>query len=456
MLADFCYLVPLPGEGDSLIFLCGFDTAHEVELPGVSKPQSAFPTLSAAVRMAEPLINNTRTAPDLELDNLADLAGLRNPASMLYIPLANADLNWGGLLFLTTRNDRAWTTQDTTFGQGISQPVLELLKGIEKKSSSEEEHTSTLQKEYLDLEAAFQQVLLQLSELEQETGAVQLEVPDDVIAYGEDQAVGQELQLALAEMGHMQDQLTEARQKLASMEALGPDNTSASQVNQEVFARDTRKIQDTLDSLKGKADLLITGSAGELTPVQLKFINQVKNDTDRIQLLLEDLFSSGKQGGLSAFDLVEVIDLAMAEIRSDFQAKNCSLHLSIDEAIPLISGSPETFKRILSQLVHNAVMASQPGGAVQLDVRLNPADEQQTLLVKVTDSGAGILPEDLEKVFSEPENGEEIQISGLGDSPGDLQVTHSLVESLGGSISAHSAKGEGTTFVGSIPIVFAG
>lgn len=456
LLADFCYLLPLPGEGNHLVFLCGFDTAHEKELPGVSKSQSAFPAIIAAVNLAEPLIKNTGPAPDLELDNLADLAGLRTAASMLYIPLANANSNWGGLLFLTTRNNRAWSNEDITFGQGISQLILDLLNSTGKKASNKEEQTDIGQKEYQDLEAAFQQVLLQLSEFEQEMDTIQLDALAGFSEDGEDQAVGQELQLALTEMGHMQDQLTEAHQKLADLETNKLDTSPASQLNKEAFNRNSRKILDTLDSLKGKTDLLITGAAGGLTPVQLKFLSQVKNDSDRIQLLIEDLFSNAMEDSQSAFDLVEVIDLAVAETRTDFQAKNCSLYLNVDKTIPSIAGSSEPFKRILCQLMHNAIAASQPGGMVQLDARLDMAEDQQILLVEVTDSGEGILPEDLDKVFLAPDNGEDIQVSGLGDFPADLQVTRSLVESLGGEISVESAVGEGTTFHISLPVDFAG
>src|SRR5690606_36286960 len=139
------------------------------------KPQSVFPAITAAVNQAEPLIKNTGPAPDLELDNLTDLAGLRTAASMLYIPLSYADSNWGGLLFLTTRTNRSWSTEDITFGQGISQPILELLSSTGKTASNTEVLTDKGQKEYQDLEAAFQQVLLQLSELEQEMDTIQLD-----------------------------------------------------------------------------------------------------------------------------------------------------------------------------------------------------------------------------------------------------------------------------------------
>ena len=455
LLADFCYLLPLPGEGNNLVFLCGFDTAHEKALPGVSKPQSVFPAITAAVNQAEPLIKNTGPAPDLELDNLADLAGLRTAASMLYIPLSYADSNWGGLLFLTTRTNRSWSTEDITFGQGISQPILELLSSTGKTASNKEVLTDKGQKEYQDLEAAFQQVLLQLSELEQEMDTIQLDALAGFSEEGEEQAVSQELQLALTEMGHMQDQLTEAQQKLANLEISKLDTTPASQLNKAAFDRNSRKILDTLDSLKGKTDLLITGSTGDLTPVQLKFLSQVKNDSDRIQLLVEDLFSIEPLDSQLSFELVEVIDLAVAETRSDFQAKNCSLHLNVEKNIPSIAGIPEPFKRILCQLIHNAIAASQPGGMVQLDARLDQAEGQQILLVEVTDSGEGILPEDLDKVFLAPENGDEIQVSGLGDFPADLHVTRSLVESLSGEISVESAEGEGTTFHISLPVDFA-
>jgi len=474
MLADFCYLLPLPKEQDNLIFLCGYDSALEKELPGFSRPQTIFPTLSAAVRLAEPFINNVQPTPDLELDSLADLVGLRNAASLLYIPLAASDTNWGGMLFLTTRTERAWTEVDTAYGYGISKSILDLLKKAEFTYRDNENQLKAMQKELADMETAFQQVLLELNEYETiavpggiaeladgfllDAESSQQAVPVDFIELGEDQAVGQELQLALTEMGHLQEQLTEARERLVNLEAPDQETLNVNHANQEVIALTTRKLELALNSLSGKTDLLLSETAGDLNPVQGKFLQQIKSDTDRIQVLLEEIFRfSGPVGILQAnaiFDLPEIIDQAVAESSNVLIEKNCSVQMEVERTLPLITGNQEIFSRIISQLVHNAVTASLPNGTVRLDAGMVERAGEQVLQLKVTDSGTGVSPEDFESVFSPSESDTEPNIEGLGDSPNDLHVTRSLVDSIGGSIIIESAEGEGTTFLVTIPLTF--
>lgn len=113
-----------------------------------------------------------------------------------------------------------------------------------------------------------------------------------------------------------------------------------------------------------------------------------------------------------------------------------------------VSGDPASLRRIFENLLSNALKYSRPGGAVRLDLRLEPAG---LLEVVVTDQGIGIAPDQLPRLFSEfyrtPQSRRHTaQGTGLG-----LAITHDLVAAAGGRILVESALDSGSTFRVQLP-----
>jgi two-component system phosphate regulon sensor histidine kinase PhoR len=128
------------------------------------------------------------------------------------------------------------------------------------------------------------------------------------------------------------------------------------------------------------------------------------------------------------------------------QRAGLSLARSCSPALPRIFIDKSRLERVLVNLLHNAIKFTPPGGSVELAA----IQETGQVVFSVRDTGIGIQPRDLERIFerfyksdrSRSESG-----TGLG-----LSISRHLVEAHGGRIWAESQVGQGSTFFFSIPI----
>ncbi|MCI4361512.1 MAG: ATP-binding protein, partial [Thermoplasmata archaeon] len=128
--------------------------------------------------------------------------------------------------------------------------------------------------------------------------------------------------------------------------------------------------------------------------------------------------------------------------------KHLELHAHISSAVETVWIDPLRFKQVLYNLLSNAVKFTDEGGKV--DVSVAPHGEKFFEL-RVRDSGIGIAPENIPRLFREFEQldagpSRRFQGSGLG-----LSLTKKLVELHGGMIDVDSAPGKGTTFTVLLP-----
>jgi signal transduction histidine kinase len=127
--------------------------------------------------------------------------------------------------------------------------------------------------------------------------------------------------------------------------------------------------------------------------------------------------------------------------------------LDSDPNLPNILGSEDQIRRVLYNLVENAIKFTPSGGKVEMLIR--PGPKENTLRFLVRDTGPGISPEHLSHVFERFYRAETSQArpgmirgSGLG-----LAIAKSIVENHGGEIGVSSELGNGTTFWADLPAV---
>ncbi|MEV6341946.1 HAMP domain-containing sensor histidine kinase [Actinoplanes sp. NPDC051851] len=131
-------------------------------------------------------------------------------------------------------------------------------------------------------------------------------------------------------------------------------------------------------------------------------------------------------------------------------AESSGVALLVDAAGPvLVLGDPDRLRQALGNLIRNALVATPPGGSVTLTVREEPPGGR----VSVSDTGTGIAAEDLPHIFdrfwrADPARGRAGGGSGLG-----LAITRQIVTNHGGTISAASRPGSGTTMTVTLPAI---
>jgi PAS domain S-box-containing protein len=230
----------------------------------------------------------------------------------------------------------------------------------------------------------------------------------------------------------------------------------ADRAKSEFVSTVSHELRTPMTSIKGYADLLLMGAAGALNENQERFLSIIKANADRLSVLVDDLLDISRiETGRIVLDIkqvsmVAVIEQVVASLRERIEQKGLTLQLDLPKDDPLhVMGDHARLIQILTNLVGNAYQYTRPGGRVT--IRATPMDDDM-LRVDVRDTGIGIAPEDLLKVFDRFFRADDPAVQEFPGTGLGLAIVHSLVEMHGGRIWADSAVGKGTTFSFSVPL----
>jgi two-component system, OmpR family, phosphate regulon sensor histidine kinase PhoR len=223
------------------------------------------------------------------------------------------------------------------------------------------------------------------------------------------------------------------------------------QVRRDFIANVSHELRTPLASLKSVIETLQEGAL-EDKAAALEFLVRADGEVDRIVLIMEELLELSRiESGevpmaQETVQLASVLSHAVARLRHQAQREGVDLQLEASTELLPIRGDAERLERVAVNLVHNALKFTPPGGSV----RVEAAVENDAVVVRVSDTGAGITPEDLPRIFERFYKADRARASG-GTGLGLAIVKHT-VEAHGGSVSVESAPGRGATFSFSIPV----
>ena len=240
------------------------------------------------------------------------------------------------------------------------------------------------------------------------------------------------------------------REQEARTRRLSEERAQVAELRARFVAQASHEFRTPLAVILAAADAMRRYDA-RLTPTQrLERLAKIRTAVGQMTDLLDDVLAFGRAdtGRLAcARQRLDVLPLC-SEVLADIRAAAQSTHeilLSSADGLLVADVDPKLLRRILENLLSNAVKYSPGGGTVRLEV----AEEENTVVFRVIDQGLGILPQDqghLFEPFHRGTNVGKIPGSGLG-----LAITEKAVESHGGDITVQSRVGEGTTFVVRLP-----
>lgn len=207
------------------------------------------------------------------------------------------------------------------------------------------------------------------------------------------------------------------------------------------------ELNNPINNIRLTAETLLD-DVENLTPVDtselgLDILNQADRASDIVKNLLD--FSRMDRPQFSSFTIREVLDSTYKLVKNQIMVDGIALQTQVPADLPPIKGSLRNLQQVFLNLLLNAVQAMPDGGAINVAATLEPND---FLRVDVSDTGKGILPEDLENIFDPFYTTKEVgQGTGLG-----LSVTYGLVKKHGGYIEVKSEAGQGTTFSVYLPV----
>ena len=224
------------------------------------------------------------------------------------------------------------------------------------------------------------------------------------------------------------------------------------QAKSDFVATASHELRSPLTSIKGFIELLQTTENDNLTPRQLEFIQIALQSTDRLVDLVNDLLDVARiesgQFEISprSCDLRPTVEEVAALMAPRVNEKHQRLDVQIAEPRPPALADPARVRQIITNLLTNAHLYTGEHGTITL--RLS-ADARATRIA-VSDSGRGMAPEDVRRVFDRFYRGSADERRSPGTGLG-LPIVKSLVELHGGSIEVRSQVGVGTTFEISLP-----
>jgi signal transduction histidine kinase len=242
----------------------------------------------------------------------------------------------------------------------------------------------------------------------------------------------------------------------AELEEGTKDLQRLSDLKSRFLSEMSHEFRSPLNSIKGLTGFLLARTDGDLSIEQEKQIQFIRQAADGLSTLVDDLLDLARvEAGKAA------IRVTSFEVRGLFESLEGMIRPMIDrEAIALIFEEPTAIPRlntdegkvaqILRNFLTNAVKFTERG-EIRVSAQRGPGD-MVTFAVK--DSGIGIAPENLNRIFEEfgqIDNPIQNRVKGTGLG---LPLTRKLAHLLGGSVSVHSQPGVGSTFVVDIPGMF--
>ncbi|HEX6269666.1 MAG TPA: GAF domain-containing protein [Anaerolineales bacterium] len=228
----------------------------------------------------------------------------------------------------------------------------------------------------------------------------------------------------------------------------------------EFVATVSHELRTPMTSIRGYVDVLLMGAAGALDENQTHFLKIVKTNTERLNILVNDLLDVSRieTGRITlspqALDLREVAEEAIEEVlrRSQEENKPMALSLEAPKKLPRVYGDLERIRQILGNLMDNAYHYTPENGTIT--VHIHPQNGGHEVQVDVQDNGVGIPLSDQDRVFERFYRGEHPLILSTPGTGLGLSIVKQLVEMHKGRIWMKSSgvPGDGTTFSFTLPI----
>ena len=216
----------------------------------------------------------------------------------------------------------------------------------------------------------------------------------------------------------------------------------------------SHELRTPLTSIKGYVDLILDGSAGEISEIQAEFLGIVKENSDRlVELINEMLDISRIESGrvhlkVEPLDVAESVRGAVDTFRAVLSQSGHSITVSASRKLPHVAADRDRVGQVLVNLISNALKYSPGGGEVTVHAR----HEGDTVIVSVTDQGLGISREDQKRLFTKFYRVDTAMTREIGGTGLGLSICKTILELLGGTIGVKSTAGKGSTFWFSLPV----
>ncbi|MCW2854816.1 MAG: sensor histidine kinase [Marmoricola sp.] len=227
---------------------------------------------------------------------------------------------------------------------------------------------------------------------------------------------------------------------------------TAARLKDEFVATVSHELRTPLTSIVGYVDVLLEDVQG--IPADARpFLLTVQRNARRLHRLVDDLLSDALKLGkaelhLGRISFAAVVRASAVEAEKSALAAGLGFNVSIGRAILEISGDSERLSQVIDNVFNNAIKFTPRGGSITGQVQREGRDA----VVRITDTGRGIPPDELEDVFVKFYRSPGVQTDAIPGTGLGLAISRTIIEAHGGTIEVTSTVGVGTTLEIRLPL----
>jgi PAS domain S-box-containing protein len=226
----------------------------------------------------------------------------------------------------------------------------------------------------------------------------------------------------------------------------------------EFLSHVSHEVRAPLSAMMQFTTIMLDGLAGEINPVQREYAQIVMKNARQLQSMIVDLLEVTRMenGKLSVepetLSVHDAVSDVLNTLRGNAIARGVSLSSELPPGLPVAYADPTRLRQILIILVDNAIKFTPRSGTVKVQIRPWEKDPE-FLCIDVSDSGSGIEPKKVERVFErlyQVSEEQEAKQKGLGLG---LFICKELVSRQGGQIWVESELQKGSIFSFTVPVL---
>lgn len=227
----------------------------------------------------------------------------------------------------------------------------------------------------------------------------------------------------------------------------------ASRHKSEFLASMSHELRTPLNAVIGFSEVLLDRMFGELNPRQEEYLRDIWTSGKHLLELLNEILDLSKvEAGRmvlepSLMSVQACLDYVLSLVRERAAAHALDLRLSVSDEVGIVWADELRFKQVVLNLVSNAVKFTPDGGRVEVAATREGAD----VVIRVSDTGAGVLPQDRERIFESFQQGHRGPLKEEGTGLG-LTLSRRIVSLFGGTLWLEPPGDVGSVFAIRLPL----
>lgn len=219
-------------------------------------------------------------------------------------------------------------------------------------------------------------------------------------------------------------------------------------IRRDFISNISHELRTPLASLKVVVETLRDGAIEDPINAQ-RFLGHIETEVNLLTQMVQELLelsrieSNKAPLNLQATPIEEIITLPVERLSPQAERAKLIINTDIAPNLPEVYADSERMSQVITNLIHNAIKFTPPGGTITIAAERHAKDE---IVITIKDTGTGISEQDLPRIFERFYKADQSRTRRGGGTGLGLAIAKHIVQGHGGRIWAESRKGEGSTF----------